>query len=592
MRRIVSKHVLRCVLVSFALVGVHSMSGCASEEAPSLGPNGAGGSIATGGTPSATGGLVQYATGGVTGNTGGAATGGAATGGASPDGSAAGGSDGGAVEAGSGGSSDAAPDAPACVPPTTLLDTSTLPACNIGPECTDGKCFSIALMTGIGVSQSTLDLLANCDVDNKCVPNLFLQYTNKFLTKHCTSVAGAEGRCISKCVPQVSDQMDFLKQDVCEASELCAPCYDPRTGVDTGACTQGCDTGPTEPAVVFDKCCSGNGLCVPTSLVPVANQSQLGLDTCTGTDVLCAPNKLQDFTYVPKTCASIGGLEGRCLADCIPEIASQASRLPKADCDTGELCAPCYDPINLRSTGACNLNGDSPVDGPIEFALCCGDLGHCVPKTALTTDQQSLLGQDSCAASSDLCAPDIFADSTMKAEPCRALSTFDAEGRCVPACVPAVAARASQLEQGTCDPNYLCAPCYDPITRLTTGACDQNGDAPVETAKVFASCGNGRGVCAPKFLIPDTLEPAIPVDTCTGTDELCAPIEKALDINYKFPTCSAQIFPFLPVPGACVPTYLAGSLAIFLNASTCTKSGDLCAPCTNPLDQTNTHACD
>ena len=119
----------------------------------------------------------------------------------------------------------------------------------------------------------------------------------------------------------------------------------------------------------------------------------LGKDTCTGKDDLCAPDALADSTFTPKKCVSLASAEGRCLPDCLPSVAQQGSRLPKADCAAGELCAPCYDPVTGKETGACSVNGDKPTDKPVVFDPCCGTFGHCVPSSILSTDQKAQLAK-------------------------------------------------------------------------------------------------------------------------------------------------------------------------------------------------------
>lgn len=580
MSTIETKHVLRSLFAVIVVACVHTAVGCASDE-PKIDfgyhDASAGGYVGSGGTSYNTGGGGTTSSGGTTGTGGTTSTGGAA--GSTGDGGA-------------------------CVPPATLLSTDAFKPCNIGPDCTDGVCVAISLMTAVAnVSQSTLDLLADCSVPDggqaeKCVPKMFVAYQNKFVPKTCTSVAGAEGRCMSQCIPLVEQQKTFLPQDVCSAGELCAPCYDPRTSASTGACDQGCDTGPTKPAVTFASCCSGNGSCVPTSVVPSQYVSLLGTDTCTGSGDLCAPTKFQDLTYVPPHCNSIGGLEGRCIPDCIPAVQKQASFLPKDSCATGELCAPCYDPINGSNTGACTVNGDKPTaDAPVTFPTCCTDRGHCVPTTALSSQQQTLLGQDTCS-SGNLCAPDIFADSQQTAQTCTALTTIglSAEGRCIPDCVPAVSTgyQAQYLDQGSCSTGYKCAPCYDPISGALTGACSQNGDSPKQPATTFPTCcsaGNGTylGICVSTSLVPANQLSQLGPDTCTGTGIVCAPKNLA-DPSVKPAKCTTMSP--LNLEGRCVPGCLPAvqSFASNLRQETC-ATGELCAPCYNPIDGTDTGAC-
>jgi hypothetical protein len=520
------------------------------------------GGVGTGGFPTAggfptTGGFP--ATGGF-GPTGGATS----TGGASPDG-------------GDGG--------PNCVQPAApVVDTSTFPTCSGVPGCTDGRCVPNTL-----IPAGAAGLLATCDTATTCAPDIFVAYANQYLPPECKSVGGYEGRCLSTCIPQVAAQATFLPQDICKTTERCAPCYDPRTGADTSACRQGtpgCDE-PKNPAQTFAKCCGGVGYCVPKSAVPTADQAQLGPETCTGTDVLCAPDKLTDSAYKPPACTSLANLEGRCLPECLPAVAAQKDRLPTTGCATGERCAPCYDPVTGADTGACTRGGDKPVNPPTTFPTCCGPLGHCVPGSILTPAQQALLGKDTCTAAGDLCAPDVFAGSGLKAETCRALGTLNAEGRCIPACLPSIQAQASRLDQATCDAGFLCAPCFDPTTGATTGACDQNGDKPAEPAKTYPTCCGGEGSCVPKNLVPTDQQSQLGSDTCTGADILCAP-KKLADPAYKPPTCAS----IGGLEGRCLASCLpdVAAQAANLPKATC-GTGELCAPCYDPFTGAATGAC-
>jgi hypothetical protein len=580
------KTAFRGTLVLSLVASAHAVSGCGSNSTTTAGtavdsgfypPLGTGGVFTGQG-----GGGADLGAGGGTINTGGAG------GGTNPDASLGNGGSAGTAGAGGGGArtDGAAADAPACIvpQPSQFIPTTGFTDCKVPtlPNCTNGKC----VPTG-AVPVASQSILADCDAMDKCVPTYFVERAAKFIAPSCTSLKNAEGRCLSQCIPQIAQQASFLPLDTCTAGDLCAPCYDPRTGKDTGACTQGCDKGPTKPAVVFDKCCKGIGSCVPTSAIPPASVSLLGKDTCTTAGELCAPDKLTDPTVKPKVCVSLKNAEGRCLADCIPAVAAQASRLPSAGCDPNELCTPCFDPFSGAPTGACTQNGDKPTNTtPVTFPGCCTALGHCIPTSILTTDQKTLLGADSCTGG-DLCAPDVFAVSGKTADTCRALGALNAEGRCIPACVPSIQAQKDKLSQATCGTGMLCAPCYDPLSGADTGACTQNGDTAKETKKLFPTCCGGLGACVPPALVPTAQQSQLGPDVCTDTTNLCAP--KALaDATVKPKACTAPGgFEARCLP-ACLPPIKAQ--ASNLRQVTC-ATGELCADCYNPIDGTDTQAC-
>jgi hypothetical protein len=146
--------------------------------------------------------------------------------------------------------------------------------------------------------------LGKCPDGTLCTPDDFIATFGQFLVKSCTSIDGAEGRCISTCIPRVAEQMTRLPQTGCAPSERCAPCYDPIDGADTHACSQGCDTGPKQPKYQFAQCGGGRGLCVPKSLVPPELQAAVPVDTCTQPDHVCAPTeKVKDINFNFPACA-------------------------------------------------------------------------------------------------------------------------------------------------------------------------------------------------------------------------------------------------------------------------------------------------
>jgi hypothetical protein len=255
-----------------------------------------------------------------------------------------------------------------CMGAMPMIPSTPLSACT-ADHCSGAHCVSMAeIPMGADVTQ-----LAKCSDGVYCTPDDYVATQGKFLVKSCTSLEGAEGRCISTCVPQVATQIDQLPKDVCMDTERCAPCYNPIDGTDTKACTQGCDTGPTKPAVTFAKCgiyamdstMTPRGLCVPKSLVPMDLQS-IPQDTCK-TDELCAPTeKVKDLNYNFPQCTptSLGGGLGMAnmagqKAGCVPAYltGTSAGLLLQDGCMAGYLCAPCTNPLSTPTanapTGAC-----------------------------------------------------------------------------------------------------------------------------------------------------------------------------------------------------------------------------------------------
>jgi len=363
----------------------------------------------------------------------------------------------------------------ACVPHQgpPILDPTSLPACT----CSGAHCVPTAL-----VPSASAGMLADCDPTNKCVPDNFIASGGNFIPATCSSLGGAEGRCLSKCIPQVQAQASQLPPSTCAAGELCAPCYDPLTGADTKACHVSNDPGPQEPPFTFPKCCSNNGTCVPSSTVPASQQSQLGVNSCPtdSNHYLCAPT---EFTaaggFTPPTCRSIANAEGRCLSPCLPSIAAQASQLPQSTCAAGTLCAPCYDPLTGADTKACHVSNDpGPKEAPFTFPSCCTNRGVCVPMSLVPTSRQSQLGQDTCPNGQNyLCvAPRDFAtNASYKPPSCTGtILVVNYTGVCLPDCLSALTGLQGLLiPQGTCTTSGdKCAPCVNPITQQNTGACN------------------------------------------------------------------------------------------------------------------------
>jgi hypothetical protein len=252
---------------------------------------------------------------------------------------------------GSGGTAVECPHTgPDVIDPTSLEPCPTT-VCGGGAHCVPSSL----------IPADFLSFLGDCAPDNKCVPDEFIKTNGNFIPPTCTSIAGAEGRCLSECLPQLAAQGDFLPVDVCAEFQRCAPCYDPVTGEETGACTLSCDPGPVGQPVTLPDCCGGLGTCVPGSLVPPAQVPFLPQDSCPqdANMFLCAPDVFViDPNYVPETCETeipiVGGEPGVCLPQCLLD-GIQGQVLGQSSCDDNWKCIPCEDPFSGDPTGACDL---------------------------------------------------------------------------------------------------------------------------------------------------------------------------------------------------------------------------------------------
>lgn len=524
-----------------------------------------------------------------------------------------------------------------------IADPSTLPAC-----CTTGAAHCVPTDN---VDPFIAQQLATCS-GGFCEPDPLIK-DPKMVLKQCTSLGNAKGACVSVCVPQVQQYITLLPQDVCAADEKCAPCINPLDNSDTHACEIGTQTtgacgseggapsseaggGPvcpyTGPPLVdpttFPDCqpACGGSHCVPSSLVPAAQQSQLLTCTSTGGAAgYCAPDSLVQTggNGLPPTCVSAAGAEGRCLSQCIPLVASKADVLPRATCADTERCAPCYDPTAAdptAPTGACAIACDAPkapptvltcpytgadlVD-PTVFEACTPSCGgaHCVPTALVPVSQQAQLA----ACPGGFCTPDSLAKSGGNAVPPTCTSVGGSEGRCLSECLPLVASKASVLPKDTCGDNEKCVPCFDPTAAdptVPTGACSVACDKPAKaptilqcpytgpdlvSPTVFPDCAPA---CAGAHCVPSDLVPADQTKnlaTCPGG--YCAPDSVTKTANKGVPpTC--QPFDDPASEGRCTSDCLPAiqAQASQLAQKNC-QSDELCAPCNDPFSGADTGAC-
>jgi len=342
-------------------------------------------------------------------------------------------------------------------------------------------------------------MLTSCEGSSAvCVPDVFIKTGGVFKPPACKAFGGA-GVCLSECIPLVAEKTALLLKDVCQEGEKCVPCINPLDKKPTGACdligvcngedagkpdtSPPVDSGPAEcphkgPPVIeptsFPACQCGDSHCVPDSVVPSSMASKLA--TCSGDPKgKCVPDSLiaSGGDFIPATCKSIADVEGRCLSTCLPDVASQAAMLPQSTCGANEKCVPCYNPLDLTDTGACKLSCDpGPTEAPKPLPKCCSTHGTCVPKAAVPASSASALQKDKCPSDEFLCAPDSFLDKSWTHVDCEAsllLLGAAGPGVCMPDCIKGM---SFMLTKGSCASGQKCAPCKDPLTGKSTGACE------------------------------------------------------------------------------------------------------------------------
>jgi len=325
-----------------------------------------------------------------------------------------------------------------------------------------------------------------------CVPDAFVKSGGAAPPK-CNSSFG-EGRCMSLCVPEVGQNGSLLTRgdgNACAEDERCVPCKNPlKAGEDTGVCQIGAPQpasctqqkapaapggtgatnvscpyiGPPLVDVTTFPSCGDGARCVPGNLVPQSAQAMLA--KCDSG--FCAPEKqiAAGGQYLPKTCKSVAGGEGRCTNVVIPAVAAQKTSLPQDVCDANERCTPCFDPLSGKETGACStVSCDSPKQPKVTFAGCCHksgtDQGKCVPTASVPASEADHLSTDSCVKGQELCAPAENLDPAFKPTQCQGSSFFlgDYTGVCVSDCIDLGFLGSISTSQGSCPNDHTCAPC-------------------------------------------------------------------------------------------------------------------------------------
>lgn len=242
-----------------------------------------------------------------------------------------------------------------------------------------------------------------------------------------------------------------------------------------------------------------------------------------------------------------------------------------------------------------------------------------------STDVPASFSSQLAACTGGFCVPDTFIKDPTAAPPsCKSLN--NADGVCLSVCVPQVAQYESLLPQATCAADERCAPCINPLTMMSSGACDigksggammpnggtctpsrdagavtspAQGDAgppqvaacphvgaPVLDPSTLPSCDPAGGAhCLATALVPATM--ASQLAACpTG---LCVPdVFIEAGGNFIPPTCASVN----AAEGRCLDEMIpqVASQKATLPQATC-AAYERCVPCYNPLDATATGAC-
>jgi hypothetical protein len=433
-----------------------------------------------------------------------------------------------------------------------------------------------------------------------CAPKAFAENPNAAALA-CRAPGNLEGRCLPGCLPQIAAMSAQLARASCQDGELCAPCYDPRSGEDSGACHIGGDPGPGEAPAVFAPCCAGQGRCVPRDAllqqsVAADDLARLAADSCAKPEALCVPEAWFDAPRPPpEVCRALGNLEGRCLPTCLPDIAKQADKLQQRTCKSGERCAPCYDPRSGEDSQACRTADDQPHEPPRTFGACCAGHARCVPREvlqdAVSAPDLQRLGADTCSEADALCVPEAWLDSNRPA-PAACRAPGDLEGRCLSTCLPDVAKQRDSLQRVSCMDSELCVPCYDPRSGQDSGACRIGADMPVAAPRTFDACCAGRAHCVPRDVLllsaTDSDLAVLGMGSCSGPNTYCVPDAWLATPRPVPPACRAPG----DLEGRCLSTCLAqvAERADTLRQASC-AAGELCVPCYDPRSGADSRAC-
>jgi outer membrane protein assembly factor BamB len=288
---------------------------------------------------------------------------------------------------------DAEPGTSNADPACFAIDIEAQPTC-----CADGPAHCVP---DTSIPASFHDRLARCDEGGLCVPDSILASEHRIAPPPCESIGGAEGACVSVCVPAVGEMAALLPKEGCGSDEVCVPCISPLDNQPTGVCgviecggdnptggdspedPEGADeeppheggdgggadspndgeTDPADPSEPGDEprpegaisCCGGAGTCLLADIVPEGQQGSV--DHCGQEghrDLLCVPNEFLDPTWTPQACHGTSLMQneydGVCLPDCLRLPLEFA--LDRRPCQDGFACTPCLNPLTGQPSGA------------------------------------------------------------------------------------------------------------------------------------------------------------------------------------------------------------------------------------------------
>ena len=227
-------------------------------------------------------------------------------------------------------------------------DLSKLTACGDGA----GHCYAKSKLP----ASAAANMIACDKAGEVCVQDAILEAAGGKL-KSCkvAVLSNAAGACIALgTMPEGSDKDQAkanLKQDVCDAGQVCAPCTNPlQNNADTGICGAigvsdsecgGASSGTTTtaPAKAAPACCGGKGSCLDSKALGEGGKD-LKADSCSD-GLVCAPTSLVTNKAVKCSSGFLGN--GICMGKCFNDMLSGIGGifLSQDKCADEELCIPC-----------------------------------------------------------------------------------------------------------------------------------------------------------------------------------------------------------------------------------------------------------
>jgi hypothetical protein len=215
---------------------------------------------------------------------------------------------------------------------------------------------------------------------------------------------------------------------------------------------------------------------------------------------------------------------------------------------------------------------------------------HCIPSAYVPAAEQALLAP--CNGGAGFCAPDEIISTADNFIPvsCDPFPGSGAPGRCLSSCIPSIEAQASTLVQSTCMSGELCAPCNDPFTAASTGACALSCDTPPTTPFTFPQCcddgmGALTGTCVPTAQVPSSQQSELSQSgngnsaacPANAANYLCVP-DEYLPAPYNHPSLQFCQATFLDLCGTCVSQCIVNNDLNALGPSNC-AANHKCVPC-------------